>query len=376
MEQQVKRSPFLCFLVIIGIACAGCGKTTRLAENWVIGETAVDENCVYGATLSGIQRVDKGGKRPVTLVPYSSENFEERQYPPGRIALDRDHVYWTQEHAPIGQYAVKRVLKEGGAPESFFRVEKPEFENPIGLAVDEENIYVLSFGPTSSSSIDWILDPLSSNYKGGALVKIPKSSGVPEVLISGLQAPRDLAMDETGLYWTEHGSYIEKFSHESDFVYQGDGAVKKIPKTGGAALTLASRQDGPSVIKVDGKEIYWMNQGHYDHHNWTEGQGIISSLRPDKPVVHSAPPPWNLKSNFVLSPHFIYFQGVEFYGSPGLYGRPSHKYLLRIPRSGGAEQIIYRSDHDILSLTSFANDLFWLEGVRGDVRRMKEPPVP
>lgn len=366
----MKENPSrLFFLLILIIGCVGYPGATRLAKGWIIGEIVADKDYVFGATLSGIQRVNHQGKGAITLVAYSSEKFEERQYPPGRIALDRDHVYWTQEHSPVGQDAVRKVSKTGGNADSCFRVTQPEFENPIGLAVDQENVYVLTFGPTSSSSIDMILDPLSSNYKGGALIKIPKSGGLPTVLVSGIHAPVDLQMDGASLYWSECGSYREQYSPLMDYVYQFDGAIRRIAKTGGSPVTVASKLDGPSEIHVDETELFWVSRGHYEHNTWTTGRGIFSSLHPDSPMVLSNASPWSLSPHFAIDSHYVYFQRIEFYGTPGLYGRKSHKYILRTPRQGGAQELVYKSDHDILSLFSFADDLFWMEGVQGDVMK-------
>ena len=60
------------------------------------------------------------------------------------------------------------------------------------------------------------------------------------VLVSGLSNPNGLAIDTDTVYWTEFG-----------------GLIRKVPKTGGAPVTLYASQYNPSGIAADGTNVYF-----------------------------------------------------------------------------------------------------------------------
>ena len=65
--------------------------------------------------------------------------------------------------------------------------------------------------------------------------------GAPTPLASGQNTPYDIAVDGTSVYWTDPGS----------------GTVMKVPLGGGSPTTLASGLPGPGRIAVDGTSVYW-----------------------------------------------------------------------------------------------------------------------
>jgi sugar lactone lactonase YvrE len=81
-------------------------------------------------------------------------------------------------------------------------------------------------------------------YDGdGAVMKVPKAGGEAATLLAGLDYPDQMVMDDTHLYFTVSGA----------------GQVLKMSKDGGDVTTLASRQGGPSGIAADATNLYWAN---------------------------------------------------------------------------------------------------------------------
>src|SRR5262249_25621575 len=74
----------------------------------------------------------------------------------------------------------------------------------------------------------------------------PTSGGAPTQLITGQNAPSAIAVDGSGIYWTDLGS-----------VSLGDGAVKRADLDGSNIQTLASNQKFPLNIAVDAGHVYW-----------------------------------------------------------------------------------------------------------------------
>jgi hypothetical protein len=339
----------------LALSAIGCGRPRQLASHWDVARLALDDRYVFGAAVDGIHRVDKDGAREKLLVPYRVEDFDARQHPPDAIALGGDRVYWTQHKVDVGMDAVRSVPKDGGAVASVLTVAAPEEANPIALVVGEQSLYVLTCG---SPCDDVRLDSVNERYTGGAIVEVPRAGGSPTVLAHGLRFPRDLAADDGDLYWTEYGSFAADDSHGTDYRYQMDGVVKRLPKAGGAPAVVARGLDSPTEIVLDDGHVRVLSAGHYtpEGHTWTKGLGLLRVARAGGPVEKD--PRLSLLSDGT----YDYRVDVEYYGSPGLYGRPSRKFIRRAPRAGGRVATIYETKHDIRSLVLDRAHLFWLEG--------------
>ena len=68
------------------------------------------------------------------------------------------------------------------------------------------------------------------------------------ILAGDLGDPRRLAIDDTHVYWVDHGS-------------NADGAVWRVERDGGDPELLALQQSLPSGIVLDDEAIYWTNGG-------------------------------------------------------------------------------------------------------------------
>jgi hypothetical protein len=130
---------------------------------------------------------------------------------PTALALDTDTLYWTEFGGLI-----RKASKAGGAPITLFA---SQF-NPTGIAVDNGTVY---FGD------------------GVNLRSVPKGGGSSTILTAA--TPSQIALDATNIYWTD--------------AISGTGAIRKMPRTGGSPVTLATGTTSPSGIKTDGVNVYW-----------------------------------------------------------------------------------------------------------------------
>ena len=128
------------------------------------------------------------------------------------LAVDDTRVYWTDRASA----AVWSAPLAGGDPTLIAE----GIVEPSDIEVDEGAVYVTALEAT---------------------FRIPLPGGAPEALVWG--AGRGLAMDATHIY-----------------VGAADGRVLRVPKTGGAALTLARTELYPSDIAVDDENVYWVTR--------------------------------------------------------------------------------------------------------------------
>jgi hypothetical protein len=106
--------------------------------------------------------------------------------------------------------------------------------DPYTLAMDDTHIYYTNFTGTTVV----------------ALLKAPPFT--PTVLASMEVNPLGVAVDDTFVYWTEAG-HVNCTLGDDD----GIGAVRKIPKGGGAPITIAGSESCPDHVAVDDKFVYW-----------------------------------------------------------------------------------------------------------------------
>lgn len=79
---------------------------------------------------------------------------------------------------------------------------------------------------------------------GGSPINITVDAGLPTTLATGAaRGPYDIAVDATHVYWTDIKA----------------NAVMKVPKEGGATVTLASDPTHVSRIAVDSTYVYWIS---------------------------------------------------------------------------------------------------------------------
>ena len=99
------------------------------------------------------------------------------------------------------------------------------------LAVDDAELYFVK-GTLDST-------------QASVIAKLPVAGGEPVILASDVN-PLALVLDSTHLYWSEFGRQSVV-----------GGLVRKVAKSGGPVLTLASRQAQPGAPVLVGSNVVW-----------------------------------------------------------------------------------------------------------------------
>ena len=346
-------------LLVSCFVSAACQGPAKLADRWEVGEIRADATYVFGATLDGIRRVGRDGSGAALLVPYRSGVFKESEHRPGRIAVDERFVYWTQQGTRPGIDAVRRVSKQGGSADTVFTVHSDAQSGALFLEVDDAFVYVLTYGRGPFGS--WILDT-AAGYDGGTLLRVSKRDLSVTELATHVRAGSGLALDRKYVYWSVGGSFRRTTSGPADHIYNGDGKLLRIPKTGGAATTVASGLDNPVELQAHNGRLRFRAGRHYERNGWSEDLGFfeVEAVGGSPARIGSRP--------FWVDDQSRYSLHIEYYGPAGKYGRAAHYYLER-EMHGQAERL-YTTDEGISSLILDRGELFWLQGTDYKVMRM------
>lgn len=148
---------------------------------------------------------------------------------PGGIAVDATDVYWVDFGTYMPPGDVMKVPIGGGTPVTLATSMNG---TPHQMTIDANNVY-------------WT--------DGGAVWQVPKSGGTPVMLAQG-SLTSGVAVDSTSVYWTDEIGGVDAGPTNT-------GSVMKMPIGGGAIVTIATGQNIPLDVKVDGTSIYWVNQG-------------------------------------------------------------------------------------------------------------------
>jgi hypothetical protein len=135
----------------------------------------------------------------------------------GTLVGDGDGLYWA------AQGSIRTAPSSGGASTFADNV-----MSPGALAIDLDAVYVAD--------------------GTGAILRFDRTNGkaFPVKLATGEMGVQRFALDDANLYWTS----------------AMDHAVKSVEKKkGGTVTVLASSQDGPFAIAVDASGVYWSNTG-------------------------------------------------------------------------------------------------------------------
>lgn len=162
----------------VGRVARGGGPTEILTSGHLgLDNLALDERDVYFRSNSGIHRVPKAGG--------SSQNLWSRTQSQNalRLAVDATHVYFLLETPGSGKYAIARLSKGGGAPETI----GPVANANARLALSESHVY---FFRQASLTQD-------------LLAKVSKAGGEPETVDGAGHSTGFLSVAGGDVYFTD-----------------------------------------------------------------------------------------------------------------------------------------------------------------------------
>jgi sugar lactone lactonase YvrE len=261
-----------------GGVCACPCPTVLAVSNDPIAQIAIDSSSVYW-TDEGSSSPATGAVMKVPLGGGKATVLASGQNQPVGIAVDGNNVYWTVNGATEPAGAVMKLSLAGGQP----AIVASGQTNPVSVAVDASFVYWTNQGSNANA------------YQDGAVMKIPLSGGTPSVLATGQNAPQGLVVNAQGLYWISNAEVlltlpldssgggqpsqvaptaprdfnITGFATDATSVYWTEGTgglpfdsrVMKVPLAGGTPTVLASGQDYPEGIAIDGSNVYWSTVG-------------------------------------------------------------------------------------------------------------------
>ncbi len=200
----------------------------------VFGRLAVDDRNAYWAMANpaSVWHAPLGGDdvaaSPLAIAADAGVSAREGAANPYGVAVDRTHVYWSDQ----GNGTIKRRALDRLDEDLLADVLAHE-EGPKDIALDEENIYWL----TGNGLVRWCA----------------KNACAPRTLAEDQKGAEFVIVDDRYVYWT---TYVE------------NGAVSRVQKPGGSTAIerLATNQKKPWGIAQDCDTIYWTN------HNDSIGQ--------------------------------------------------------------------------------------------------------
>jgi uncharacterized repeat protein (TIGR03803 family) len=284
---------------------------------------------------------------------------------PAGLAVGGGYVYFTDYAGGAADAgSVRRVPVAGGAPE----VLAAGLSGPMGIGADGANVYV-------------------ANRYGSNVLSVPVSGGaVPGIVATvpgGLQ-PLALAVDQTGVYWTD----------TTDTWVGGD--VRMAPMDGGAPVVLAPSQviaGAPTGgVALDSARVYWANQPATPS-GMSELRAISKGAGPIVPVATGAV----FVDALAVSGSNLYFS----YGNPpqGTYVVPvsggdpvpfsggslaltvdgvtlyfsqvvgDHTEIGAMPLDGGGGETLFSGPY-VWGLVTDDTSLYWVDNVAGVVQKL------
>lgn len=145
-----------------------------------VDQVVVDGEAAYFRSNSGIWRVPKaGGKAECLLTAAPSHNVD-------RLTGDSTHLYFFQEIGSTGKYAIARLPKRGGSPETI----APQANPTARLALSDTHVYYFR----------------AASLNDDALVKVAKASGSPELVDGAGYSTGYLTVAGGDVYFTDVNS--------------------------------------------------------------------------------------------------------------------------------------------------------------------------
>jgi hypothetical protein len=270
---------------------------------------------------------------------------------PWEMAIDATSVYWTDCGDPTGGY-VLTVPKAGGGNGI---VALATGDRLSGIAVGGSNVYWVASNADASS---------------GAIMTVPVGGGTPTRFAPQSGSPSHLALDSAFAYWTEElatqvvraplggGATTTVASAAGAFqIALGDSAVYWLapqglmtaPKTGGAAVTLASGflPLPTNGLAVNGAAVYFTSGPPSGQPGISEiglDGGAIAVVAPTPPAVGGGP--------VALDATRVYWADMS--GS-----------VYAAPLTGGTATLLATGQVNVVSIAVDESAVYWLVNGNG-----------
>lgn len=165
---------------LLRVAKSG-GSTEVLTEGQAgVDQVVVDAEAAYFRSNSGVWRVSKaGGKAECLLAASPSNNVD-------RLTADSTHLYFFQEIGSTGKYAIARLPKRGGTPETV----APQANPTARLALSDSHVYYFR----------------AASLNDDALAKVLKAGGSPELVDGAGYSTGYLTVSGGDVYFTDVNS--------------------------------------------------------------------------------------------------------------------------------------------------------------------------
>ncbi|RME82929.1 MAG: hypothetical protein D6775_09450 [Caldilineae bacterium] len=189
------------------------------------------ETCQLDGSLKAVvlERMDWNGGSVVPLLYRCN-------FAPSGMVADQDHVYFRDSDGHI-----RRISVSGGVAQVFVA----GAGTCCGLAQDQAYLY---WARRRQGSTDNAIYRMSK--AGGPIQEVVVVSNSDQTYLI-----RDLRVDETHVYWVEGKTGVKAINQP------GVGAVKRVPKVGGAVETLAGAADdvqNPTGIALNDSRVFWV----------------------------------------------------------------------------------------------------------------------
>ena len=277
------------------------------------------------------------------------------QSTPWSIAVDSKYAYWTNRAGSAG--SVQRVSIDGGAVE----VLASNQNDPDGLAINATNVYWANVG---AGTVNMTLK------SGGAITQVAGSQSQP----NGVAATDSIVVWSnwgTGSIWKANANGTgaallsttsitpsvnsHRITTNGNYIWWaswGNGRVRRVAAAGGAITEIATSQDHPLNVAVDGTYAFWTND--FDARVMRAdvaggGGSTIMATGQNKP------------SGLALDATHVYFTSSDL-GA-----------VRRMPKTGSTIETLATGQSAPTYMAVDAISVYWTNATGGTVMRLRLP---
>jgi hypothetical protein len=279
-----------------------------------------------------------GAVSRVSLSDGGISNLSSSEPFPMGLAMDDNNIYVWNSGSFSGQSTINnrdgtivQIPLDGGAHLTLRTGMEVMYAAPYlnAIAVDSKRVY-------------WVEGGLGND---GTIMSTPIGVATPTVVYSNLQLPEAVVSDGVNLYWTSWGTFDQSGN------YNNDGTVMEGSVDGGTPVVLAMGQSAPAAIAIDSKSIYWTNAGRLGGGTLpAPNTGSVNQVAMDGGAVI----PLATQEAVPLS---IAVKGTTVYYTQYVLVAPGE--IRSVPVGGGAVVRLVAGTANPFGLTVSGNQLYW-----------------